>query len=58
MRELGLAIWCFLVLSLGSCASSDEERRAAIEAGGSLPWNRPASWEGQTPMGMQLQGTP
>jgi hypothetical protein len=58
MRELAFAMYCLLVLSLGGCASRDEERRAAMEAGGTIPWNRPASWEGQGALGLQMQGTP
>ena len=58
MRRIALAICCLLVLFLGACASQDEERRSDMEAGGTLPWNRPASWEGSGVLGAQMQGTP
>jgi hypothetical protein len=58
MRRIALATCCLLVLCLGACASRDEERRAEIEAGGTIPWNRPASWEGAGVLGSQFQGTP
>jgi len=57
MRTIILAFYAILVLEFVGCAQ-DEERRAAQEAGGTLPWNRPQSWEGQQGMpGVQLQGT-
>jgi len=57
MRRITLAFCAIVVLGLVGCAQ-DEERRAAQQAGGTLPWNRPQSWEGQGMTGMQLQGTP
>ncbi len=41
------------ILFLAGCASSDEYR-SEQEAGGTLPWNRPASWEGAGPLGSQM----
>ena len=56
MRLLNFAT-CFLLLFwLGACSSSDE-RRAEMEAGGTLPWNRPANWEGQQSALGGFQGT-
>ena len=58
MRQIAVAICCLFVLWLGGCAQ-DEKRRAEMEAGGTIPWNRPASWEGQGAMGAaQFTGTP
>ncbi|MET0253404.1 MAG: hypothetical protein ABW214_05180 [Terrimicrobiaceae bacterium] len=58
MRLITLAACFLLVFWLGGCASRDEERRAEMEAGGTLPWNRPASWEGGGMLGTHIQGTP
>lgn len=38
-----------------SCASQDEESRKTSEAGGTIPWNRPAGWEGGGALGSQMQ---
>jgi hypothetical protein len=49
--------WLFLVVALTSvigCAAQDEESRTAQEHGGTLPWNRPQSWEGPGAMGSQM----
>jgi len=40
---------------LGGCAL--EEKNSA-HAEGTLPWNRPQSWEGAGAMGAAMQGTP
>ena len=56
MRLISLTLWSVLALWLVGCAQ-DEERRAAQEAGGTLPWNRPQSWEGPGMIGTQIQGT-
>jgi hypothetical protein len=56
MRLIGLAGIVLLFLLVG-CAQ-DETRRAEQEAGGTLPWNRPASWEGPGMLGGAIQGTP
>jgi len=39
--------------AITGCAS-DETYRAEQEAGGSLPWNRPQSWEGPGALGSQM----
>ena len=57
MRRIAFATCCLLAFLLGACASHDETRRSELEAGGTLPWNRPASWEGTTVFGTQIQGT-
>ncbi|HET7238115.1 MAG TPA: hypothetical protein VFI76_03770 [Terrimicrobiaceae bacterium] len=57
MRRLALVACWVLALWLAGCAQ-DEERRAAQEAGGTIPWNRPATWEGPGMLGTQIQGTP
>lgn len=57
MRPIALATCWVLALCLIGCAAPDEERRAAQEAGGTIPWNRPATWEGGGMLGSQFQGT-
>ncbi len=57
MRRIALATFCLIALCLGACAPRDEETRATMEAGGTLPWNKPASWEGQGALGGGFQGT-
>lgn len=42
--------WVFIVIGLGTlsgCVSPSEDPNRVS----TLPWNRPASWEGQGPMG-------
>ncbi len=56
MRLIFLALCGLLALGFVGCAQ-DEERRAAQEAGGTLPWNRPASWEGPGMLGTHMQGS-
>lgn len=38
-----------------SCTAQDEETRKTSEAGGTIPWNRPAGWEGGGALGSQMQ---
>lgn len=57
MRSIAFAICGLLAICLFGCAAQSEEQRAAQEAGGTLPWNRPASWEGPGLLGSQFQGT-
>jgi hypothetical protein len=40
---------------LSGCATDDSQ--SAAHAEGSLPWNRPASWEGAGALGSAMQGT-
>lgn len=44
-----------LVAGLGGCTIPDDS--TAVH-GGTLPWNRPQSWEGAGTMGAAMQGTP
>ena len=45
----------FLAAILVGCATDDSP--SAAQAEGSLPWNRPASWEGAGALGSAMQGT-
>jgi hypothetical protein len=53
MRRLVLCALGALAL-LPGCAPHDEATRTTIEAGGTVPWNRPASWEGPGVLGSQV----
>lgn len=56
MRRFVIATLCALTaVGFSSCAQQDEESRRTSEAGGTLPWNRPASWEGGGALGSQMQ---
>ncbi len=54
MLRISLLIFT-AVFFLGGCAL-DEKSPAHAE--GTLPWNRPQSWEGAGAMGAAMQGTP
>jgi len=55
MRLFASALLLALVcVFLPACASQDEAARKEQEAGGALPWNRPAQWEGPGVLGSQL----
>lgn len=57
MRRLALATFgalCFALLS--SCTPHDEATRTSLEAGGTVPWNRPEKWEGPGVLGSQMSG--
>jgi len=54
MRFLLAVILCGLAVGLSSCAEQTDEQRTTSEAGGTLPWNRPASWEGGGALGSQM----
>lgn len=60
MRILIVLPAIILPACLVSCATDSEtyraqqDYRAEQEAGGSLPWNRPASWEGAGAIGSQM----
>ncbi|MCX7869569.1 MAG: hypothetical protein N2322_06420 [Terrimicrobiaceae bacterium] len=48
-----------LALVLAGCATAEhraenEAYRKEQQAGGTLPWNRPASWEGPGALGSQV----
>ena len=44
MRLIASATFCALTILLSSCAAQDEESRKTSEAGGTIPWNKPAGW--------------
>jgi len=48
-----MVLAAFATLGLSGCAK-DEGYRTEQEAGGTLPWNRPASWEGPGALGSQM----
>ena len=54
-RAAFAALFAFGMFSLASCAPMDEEGRKTSEAGGTIPWNRPAGWEGGGALGSQMQ---
>jgi hypothetical protein len=56
MRRISLLILLASLLGLGGCATDAEV--STEHAAGSLPWNRPESWEGTGMMGAAMQGTP
>jgi hypothetical protein len=53
-RPAFLILGVFGLVFLPSCASHDEQTRATIEAGGTVPWNRPEKWEGPGVLGSQM----
>jgi len=53
MPRLLMVLAAFATLGLSGCAK-DEGYRTEQEAGGTLPWNRPASWEGPGALGSQM----
>ena len=54
MRLIASATFSALTILLSSCAAQDEESRKTSEAGGTIPWNKPAGWEGPGVLGSQL----
>jgi hypothetical protein len=56
MRRINWLLIAAALLALGGCAMDSEVSPAHAE--GSLPWNRPQSWEGAGAMGAAMQGTP
>lgn len=58
LLKMRVLLFSLLILSaafLTGCAT--DEPRSAAHAEGSLPWNRPASWEGAGALGSAMQGT-
>jgi hypothetical protein len=56
IRLLTLLSLIFAALGLGGCASPQNSSDDSVNT---IPWNRPAQWEGQGPMGgmmMMQQG--
>jgi len=54
MRLIASATLCAMTLLFSSCAQQDEEARKSSEAGGTIPWNKPAGWEGPGVLGSQM----
>lgn len=55
MTRLLRIILAMLVAGLASCATTDP--KPSDERVSSIPWNKPASWEGNGPFGSMLQGS-
>ncbi len=56
IKPLALNLAALVALSiLTGCAGLESE--SAHKTGGSIPWNRPASWEGAGALGAAMQGT-
>jgi len=55
MPPIRIALVLAVVLMLGGCAMDSDV--SPEHAAGSLPWNRPQSWEGAGPLGGAMQGT-
>lgn len=53
-RLFVIAVSGILTVTLTSCAPQDDQARATHEAGGTIPWNRPAGWEGPGVLGSQM----
>lgn len=53
MTRLVMVLAAMAMLGLSGCAKN-EAYRTEQEAGGTLPWNRPASWEGPGALGSQI----
>jgi hypothetical protein len=54
-RLLKISLVLVVAGILSGCATVDSQ--SAAHAEGSLPWNRPASWEGAGALGSAMQGT-
>jgi len=54
-RLLKISLVLVVAGILSGCATDDSQ--SAAHAEGSLPWNRPASWEGAGALGSAMQGT-
>ena len=49
MKKLILALaFAFMGILLTGCATTEQKDSDAVST---IPWNRPASWEGQGPLG-------
>jgi hypothetical protein len=56
MPRIRIVLALTALLMLGGCAMDSSVSPEHAE--GSLPWNRPQSWEGAGPLGGAMQGTP
>lgn len=54
-KLLKISLLILLAAVITGCATDDSASAAHSE--GSLPWNRPASWEGAGALGSAMQGT-
>lgn len=54
MRLLCAVFLSGIVFTLCSCETASDESRRTHEAGGTIPWNRPATWEGGGALGSQI----
>jgi hypothetical protein len=54
MRGIVGTLFLAFAVSLSSCAPQDDEARRTSEAGGTIPWNKPAGWEGPGVLGSQI----
>lgn len=55
MTRLLRIVLAMLATGLASCATT--ETKPHDEQVSSIPWNKPASWEGNGPFGSMLQGS-
>jgi hypothetical protein len=55
IKLLKISLFVLLAAILTGCATDDSQ--SATHSEGSLPWNRPASWEGAGALGSAMQGT-
>jgi len=54
IKLLKISLLVLLAATLTGCATDSS---TSAHAEGSLPWNRPASWEGAGALGSAMQGT-
>jgi outer membrane biogenesis lipoprotein LolB len=55
IKLLKISLLALTAALLMGCATEGSQSTAHAE--GSLPWNRPASWEGAGALGSAMQGT-
>lgn len=56
-RKMALAIFASALAALAAgCATTPQADDAASRGLSTIPWNRPAKWEGGGPLGSQLSG--
>lgn len=53
--KTNLLLLGFVLALLSGCATDNTDPAARHEPGSTLPWNRPASWEGPGVMGSMMQ---
>jgi len=58
VKYFSIALALFALFALSACETTEEKRKPRRQSsGGSLPWSRPAQWEGGLP-GMGGLNTP